>query len=400
MEDLFDFSNHMTQTMSYGVHRVLLDEIDWNLRLIVIKGARGVGKTTLMLYKMQQLGLKQNETLYVSCDHLYFLEHKLFDTVRQFHRSGGKIIFIDEVHKYDDWSREIKNIYDTFPTLKVVISSSSILNLIKGNGDLSRRAAIYELNGLSFREFIQIESGKRLPVITLDQIMTDANTVINKIKKEVPAPLAYWSDYIKHGYFPFYKENIPQYYNRLVNVINVSIEIDLVQCKPVDVKHIFKIKRLLAAVAASVPFTPNIEKLSGIIEVARATTINYLDYLHDAKLLLLLKADSIRAISPMVKPDKIYLQNTNFMYAFDKHHVDIGNLRETFFFNQVGARHRINTPDDKGDFLVDGKYLFEVGGKNKTKQQIKHHKNAFIASDDIDIAVGNKLPLWLFGFLY
>jgi uncharacterized protein len=397
MDVLFEFSNHMVDTLADGILRLLLDEIDWKQRLIVIKGARGVGKTTLMLQRLKNLPPK--EALYVSCDHFYFLENRLFDTVRQFHRQGGKVIFIDEVHKYEDWSREIKNIYDTFPQLKVVLSSSSILNLLKGNGDLSRRLAVYELNGLSFREFVQIESGKKLPVFSLSQILEDPNVAIAKIKKEI-VPLAYWDDYIKYGYFPFYKENIQQYYNRLMNIINVSIEMDLVQCKPIDTKHLFKIKRLLSAVAASVPFTPNIEKLSGLIEVTRLTTINYLDYLHDAKLLTLLKADNIRAISPMVKPDKIYLQNTNFMYAFDKHHVDIGNLRETFFLNQVSAQHKVNTPEDKGDFLVDSKYLFEVGGRGKTKQQIKNNKNAYIASDDIDIAVGNKLPLWLFGFLY
>lgn len=301
------------------------------------------------------------------------------------------------MHKYPNWSQELKNIYDTLPQLKVVFTSSSILQILKGNHDLSRRVVIYELPGLSFREFLQIETKKKFPIYSVEDIVKNHETITKEILKKIK-PFEFWDAYIRFGFYPFYRESTFAYHQRLMNVINLTLESDLVICKEIDPRYIFKLKRLLHMVAIAVPYTPNVSKLAGDLKVSRPTMNNFFDYLEDGRLVKLLRRDD-KAFNVLSKPEKVYLHNTNLMYAIDKTKVNAGNLRETFFFNQVGYKSKISF-SDVGDFFVDGIYKFEIGGINKTKYQIKNHKNAYAISDDTEYGVGNKIPLWLFGFVY
>lgn len=397
MESLIEFQNTLLDNLVYDFSRGLETEMDWNMRLSAIKGSRGVGKTTVLLNYIKRNSKDAKKILYASLDDVYFTENKLLDLAKQFNRSGGKHLLLDEVHKYPNWSQELKNIYDSLPQLKVTFTSSSILQILKGNYDLSRRVVMYELPGLSFREFVQIETKKKFPVLTLDEILKNHESLTREIVKKIK-PFEFWNDYIQHGYYPFYRENKFAYHQRLMNVVNLTLESDLVICKEIDPRYIFKLKRLLHMVAIAVPYTPNISKLAGDLEVSRPTMNNFFDYLEDGRLVKLLRRDD-KAFNVLSKPEKVYLHNTNLMYGIDKRKVNEGNIRETFFFNQVGYKYKISF-SDVGDFLVDGEYKFEIGGINKSQFQIKNQKNAFIVSDDMEYGVGNKIPLWIFGFLY
>jgi predicted AAA+ superfamily ATPase len=397
METLIEHQNALLENLVYEFSRGLEEEIDWNMKLSAIKGSRGVGKTTILLNFIRRNIKDRKKILYASLDDIYFTENKLIYLARQFHKKGGKHLLLDEVHKYPNWSQELKNIYDTLPQLKVVFTSSSILQILKGNHDLSRRVVMYELPGLSFREFLQIETKKKFPIYSVDDIVNNHETITKDILKKIK-PFEFWDDYIKFGYYPFYRESTFAYHQRLMNVINLTLESDLVICKEIDPRYIFKLKRLLHMVAIAVPYTPNVSKLSGDLEVSRPTMNNFFDYLEDGRLVKLLRRDD-KAFNVLSKPEKVYLHNTNLMYSIDKTKVNAGNLRETFFFNQVGYKCKISF-SDVGDFFVDGTYKFEIGGINKTTYQIKNHKNAFIVSDDMEYGVGHKIPLWLFGFVY
>lgn len=397
MESLVEYQNTLLNTLIYDFSRGLETEMNWNMRLSAIKGSRGVGKTTVLLNYIKRHPKDAKKILYASLDDIYFTENKLVTLAKHFIRSGGKHLLLDEVHKYPNWSQELKNIYDSMPQLKVTFTSSSILQILKGNYDLSRRVVMNELAGLSFREFLQIESGKNLPILKLEEIIKNHESLTKEIIKKVK-PFEFWNDYIQHGFYPFYRENKLAYHQRLMNVLNLTLESDLVICKEMDPRFIFKLKRLLHMIAVAVPYTPNVSKLARDLEVSRPTMNNFFDYLEDGRLVKLLKRDD-KAFNALSKPEKVYLHNTNLMYAIDKRKVNEGNIRETFFFNQVGYRHKISF-SDIGDFLVDGEYKFEIGGINKSKYQIKNHKNAFIVSDDMEYGVGNKIPLWIFGFLY
>ncbi len=377
--------------------RSIIDEINLDARLIGIKGARGVGKTTFLLQFIKQNNLSVTEALYVSLDNLWFVKNNLLSFVDSFEKRGGKYLFLDEVHKYPNWSQELKNIYDDFPTLKVIFTGSSLLEILNARADLSRRAIVYKMQGLSFREYLNMNLGTNFQIITLDNIVNNhieiAQKIINQIK-----PLKYFSEYLKTGYYPFYNELPSLYYSRIEEVINMMLEIELPLLRHVDIAYISKIKQLLLIISESVPFIPNINKLSERIGINRTTFLSYLKYLHEIGIIHTIYKDAF-GISKLQKPDKLLLENPNFIYAISSENANPGNLRETFFVNQLSYKHKV-TFSDTSDFVINLNYTFEIGGKGKTNKQIKNISDSFIVSDNIEYGFQNKIPLWLFGFLY
>jgi len=398
MEELFEKYQQKLQLTSVNFVRSAMDHINWEARLIGIKGARGIGKTTLLLqYIKLNLANSLSQTLYVSLDTLWFNNHTLVDLASTFVKKGGKYLFLDEVHKYPNWAQEVKNIYDDFPSLKIVFTGSSLLEILNARADLSRRAVVYHMQGFSFREYLGMETGIVFKPISLNQIiynhMNEVSLINNAIK-----PFQYFDQYLKQGYYPFYKEQPELYQMRLGEVINMILEIELPLLRGVELSYVRRVKQLLVIIAESVPFIPNVSKLSEKIGINRATLLSYLHYLDEIGLTRNLLKEG-NGISKLQKPTKVYLENTNLIFALSKENANLGNIRETFFANQLAYQHQLNATE-KGDFFIDEKYLFEIGGKNKNYHQIKDLPNAFIAADDVEYGFGNKIPLWLFGFLY
>jgi predicted AAA+ superfamily ATPase len=398
MEQLKTIFQILVNRIELGFVRYLYRDINWNNRLIAIVGSRGVGKTTMMLQHIKQnYNIHSNEVLYASLDHLYFSTHTIIDLADTFRKQGGKALFLDEVHKYNGWSREIKNIYDSFPDLKVVITGSSMLNIFHSGHDLSRRLIKYTLAGMSFREFVEYEYGVKLEPLSLESILEQHIDIASDVNRKMK-PVAAFKEYLRYGYFPYYKEDKEGYYQRVAETVNTIIDVDLPANIEIEFPTIAKIRKLFSIIADSVPFTPNISKLAEQVGATRKSLLNYLDALEKAHALLLLDKEA-KGLKRLVKPEKIYLGNTNYAYAFSEKSVEQGNLRETFFYSQLAVGHKI-TYSDKTDFLVDGKYSFEVGGQGKGGKQIEGLDNAFIAADDIEYGYRNKIPLWLFGLLY
>ena len=397
MEQLLINSRLKIERVSLHFKRYFLDSISWSTKLIVLKGARGVGKTTLLLQHAAIHLPKDKSVLYISMDDLFFSDNSLLQLAGKFEQNGGKYLLLDEVHKYLNWSREIKLIYDNHPELFVVFTSSSILEIYKGESDLSRRAVSYELKELSLREYIALETGIKLPVFSLTDIIENHVSISMELMKKIK-PIKEFNDFLKIGSYPYFKEDEASYYQKLMNTVNLIIEIDIFAVKNIDYALVSKLKRLLYAIATSAPFTPNISKLSERIGVSRQTLILALNYLEKSRLITQLNKPS-KGIGLLSKPDTIYLNNTNLIYAIAKEMANAGNLRETFFVNQLSDIATINIAK-KADFIVNEKYTFELGGKSKNQKQIKNSDNAFIVKDDIEIGVDNIIPLWLFGFLY
>lgn len=397
MDKLIQQFQTRLKSLNFTFKRYLCKQINWNNRLIAIIGARGVGKTTLLLQHIKENHKDLNEVIYVSLDNLYFGKNTLSDFTDEFVKHGGKYLYIDEVHKYPDWSVEIKNIYDNYPELFIVFTGSSALNIHKGKGDLSRRIVIYRMNGLSFREFIKLKYNIDFKVYTLQDITENAIEIAQYINTEIK-PIKLFKEYLKIGYYPFFSEGNGQYHERLEQAVNEIIETDLPAMEPIEFSAVYNIKRLLMVIAELVPFKPNVSRLSVQIGINRDTLLKYLYWLQRADLLLLLNSDTY-GISKMNKPEKIYLNNSNLIYALSGDSANIGTVRETFFLNQLNVKHKV-TYHSKADFLVDNKFIFEVGGKNKTQKQIAGLKNAFIVADNIEYAYKNTIPVWMFGFLY
>lgn len=396
MEELIDQFQQKINKTSLHFQRYLVDTMDYNNQLIVVKGARGSGKTTFLLqHAKKNLDLKT--TLYVSLDHLFFLENTLVSLADNFSKIGGKTLLLDEVHKYPNWSREIKLIYDNNPELKVIFTSSSMLEIYKAESDLSRRAVTYNLKEMSFREFIELETKIKLDSFSLETILENHNQIAQNILKEIK-PIPLFKKYLEVGAYPYYKENSAFYYQKLLNCINLIIEVDINAVDNISYDLIVKLKKLLLAIATSAPFTPNITKLSERIGASRAVLIEAIKQLERAGLVNELYKPT-KGIGLLTKPEKLYLNNTNLMFALAKENTNIGNLRETFFVNQFKHLAKIHLAD-QADFLINEKYTFEVGGKGKTQTQIKNTTNAFIAKDNIEIGFGNVIPVWLFGFMY
>ena len=396
MENLFiEFQQKLLYT-SQNFERYLVKMIDINNRLIVIKGARGAGKTTLLL-QMAKFYLPTNHCLYVSLDHIYFYKNNLYDLAKSFELMGGKHLLLDEVHKYPNWSREIKLIYDNFPTLQVIFTSSSLLQIYQSESDLSRRAVTYHLKELSFREFIALKTTIQLPTYTFADILNNHTAIAHELLKQIK-PLPLFANYLKIGAYPYFIENEETYIQKLLNTINLVIETDINAVENVNYETLINLKKLLVAIATSVPFTPNITKLSEKIGVSRNGLLQAIKILSRASLITELYKDN-KGIGVLTKPEKIYLNNTNLMYALAQENTNIGNLRETFFLNQFMGLHTIHL-SEVSDFIINQKYTFEIGGKNKTNKQIVGISNAYIAKDSIEIGFTNQIPVWLFGFMY
>ena len=397
MEKLFEiFIKKIAQTDTTFV-RSLMNEIEWKARLIGLKGARGVGKTTLLLQHIKLFHPLDGSVLYASVDNIWFSEHKLYDMASEFAKRGGKYLFLDEVHKYPNWSQELKNIYDDLPELKVVFTGSSLLEILNAKSDLSRRAIVYEMQGFSFREYLNRNANLALPILKLEDILTNHLSLSQQILSQVKV-LKYFPEYLKNGYYPFYNELPSLYHSRINEVVNLIIEIEIPQLRGVESAYVYKIKQLLYVISESAPFIPNITKLSERIGITRNSLLAYLNALHESRLTFSAQKPG-NGMNILQKPDKVYLENPNLMYALADKQTDIGNVRETFFANQLRKSHQVNL-SEASDFLIDGKYTFEVGGKDKGKKQIATLENAYIVADDIEYGMGNKIPLWLFGFLY
>ncbi|MBR5440845.1 MAG: ATP-binding protein [Prevotella sp.] len=397
MERLFDiFVKRLLQTDTSFV-RSLMDEIEWNARLVGLRGARGVGKTTLLLQHIKLHRKLDSTVLYASLDNIWFSEHKLYDLASDFAKRGGRYLYLDEVHKYPNWAQELKNIYDDLAELQVVFTGSSMLEILNARADLSRRAVVYDMQGFSFREYLNRNLGLSLPSFRLQEILDNHLNLSTQILSEVKV-LAHFDDYLQHGYYPYYNELPSLYRSRVNEVVNLIIDIEFPQLRGVDPAYLIKIKQLLYIIAESSPFTPNITKLGERIGLTRNALLVYLTALHESRLTFSAQKSAF-GITRLQKPDKLFLENTNLMYVISDNLPNIGSVRETFFANQLRKDHTVNVAE-KGDFLVDGKFTFEIGGKEKGSRQIDEIPNSYIAADGIENGYGNKIPLWLFGFLY
>ena len=397
MEDLLIKSNRKLPEVDLSFKRFLFEKINFDQRLIALKGARGAGKTTLLL---QYGRIKKDagyNVLYIALDDLFFKDQNLYDLAEWFYQNNGRYLLLDEVHKYPGWSREIKLVYDDFPGLHVIFSSSSILDIYKAESDLSRRAVTYILPELSLREFIVMESGIVLPAIDLNDLLSVHQEISESILRKIK-PLYEFGKYLKYGQYPYFMEGIDEYHQKVMATINLILEIDIKAVFDIDYNNIVKLKRLLYSIATRVPFVPNISRLSNRIEVSRPYLIKALNILEKSQLIKQLHRSN-KGISYLSKPDKIYLNNTNLIYALAGANAEKGNLRETFFLNQVSVRYDVKLPSE-GDFYVEEKFLFETGGKNKTAKQLHNRENSFLVKDDIEIGAGRSIPLWMFGFLY
>lgn len=395
MNQLFEKSTRKIKNVPLEFKRYLFDRINKTNRLIAIKGARGTGKTTLLL----QLAFehKADEVLYIALDDLFFSENTLYGLAEKFVKMGGKLLLLDEVHKYPNWSRELKLIYDDFSNLQVIFTSSSILDIYKGESDLSRRAVTYSLTEMSFREYLLFKEKIDLPVFTLEEILENHMEICVSLTQQF-TPFKYFSEYIKIGNYPYYENNVEEYYQKIRNTVNLILEVDMQATENLDYQTIAKLKRLLFVISSNVPFTPNIFKISESIQLNRNALVRALQLLDRAELIRSTYKQS-KSISILNKPDKIWMHNTNLMYAISGNQVDTGTVRETFFMQNFSNNHIISLPN-KGDVLVDNTFLFEIGGKNKTRKQILDFDKAFLVKDDIEIGFQNSIPLWLFGFMY
>jgi hypothetical protein len=394
MEYLINKSNKKTQHTKTDFKRYLFSKIDWQQRLILILGHRGTGKTTLIL---QHLKDNLEKSIYLSLDDYFFETNRLVEVIEALHVKGYRSFYIDEIHRYEYWSKDLKNMYDDYPDSRFIVTGSSILEISKGQEDLSRRAVVYTLSGLSFREFLLLDQKIDLPKLTISDIINNHSTLSVEYL-DLFELKTHFKNYLNYGYYPFYQEGKSSYHQKLNEVTNLIIDSDIAPFEELNYTTVRTMKKLLYVISQSVPFTPNVSKLSTKLQVARNTILMLFDILDKAQLISLVHA-STKGITFLQKPEKIYLQNTNLSYMFSEQQVNIGNLRETFFFNQLNVNHVVST-SKYGDFMIDGIYTFEIGGQGKTSKQIQGVPNAFLAIDETEFGSGNRIPLWLFGFMY
>ena len=396
MEKVYILHQQLLNNLNPVFRRRFIDEVSWDESGIALMGARGVGKTTLMLQYIKERFKSSSTALYISMDHIVVQEHSLYEIAEYHSNNGGTHLFVDEIHKYDGWSTHLKSVYDTYPKLNVIVSGSSMLQLYKSKADLSRRYISYELRGLSFREYLEIEHKVILNSYSLEEILENHIEITHEINEKINA-FQNFKAYLKHGHYPIYLKGIKTYGEKLQNVLNTILEIDLPYVTGVQVQNVHKIKKLISIIAKSVPFQPNITKLAAALELNRTTLYQYIDYLIRARIITAVNSPG-KSYTVMNKPDKIYLHNTNIAYSFGEQSVNVGSIRETFFLNQLEINHTVSTAK-KGDFTVNEKYVFEIGGSNKDYKQIAGLSDSYIAADEMPIGYGNKIPLWLFGFL-
>ena len=381
-----------------GIVREMMHSVNWEKQLVAIRGSRGVGKTTLIRqYIKQKFGISAGEALYCVMDSMYFANHTLLELAEQFHLMGGTHLFLDEVHRYPTWSREIKEIIDLYPNMKITFTGSSLIQILNADADLSRRVLSYTMEGLSFREYLQFYKGIHIPVYSLEDILTNYDDICAETNKLChPQPL--FEEYLRVGYFPFYDGEEEEYYSRIENVIDFIVGQELPQFCGVDAANTRKVKALIQFLADSVPYELNIAKLSARLELNKNTVLSYINSLGRAELLLLLYSDS-KTITRLQKPDKIYLHDPNMFYALG-YGEKIGTIRECFLINQLSVNHTVEYGKEQGDFIIDGNITIEVGGPDKTFVQVANIPNSYIFADRIELPVGKKLPLWMAGLVY
>ncbi|MDR0574798.1 MAG: AAA family ATPase [Tannerella sp.] len=384
------FEEHLRKT-SLDFKRYLYPEIDWNSRMSGITGPRGAGKTTLILQHIKE-NHSISDALYVSADDLYFVNHTLYDTADEFHKNGGKYLFIDEIHKYPEWSRTLKNLYDNYPDLKIVFTGSSVLDILKGNADLSRRTLIRHLQGLSFREYLQMFHHITVPVLTLEDILKHQ---ANDLKLTLEFPLKYFREYLQKGYYPF--GNDGDYMAHLRQIVMQTMESDIPAYANMNVATGRKLLKLLAIIAEKSPFKPNFSNLSKLTGISKNSITDYFYYIEKAGMIAQLR-EPAASFLVVGKVEKVYLDNTNLAFCLSENAPDTGNIRETFFFNQMRVKNEVYR-SEKGDFNI-GNMTFEVGGKSKSQKQIEGLKNAYVVKDDIEYGYQNVIPLWAFGLNY
>ena len=403
MDTLFRKHDRLLANTSMDIVRDQMNQIHWNAQIISIMGPKGVGKSTLLRqYIKRNYRIGDRKALYCSADSVDFSTRTLVELAEQFSINGGELLIVDEIHKYkpgtSDWSKEVKEIYELFPKLKLIVSGSSLLKLKEGDADLSRRAIKYTMPGLSFREALRFYHGLDFPKWTLEDILTHPFDLWEMVTSKCK-PVVHFKEYLEKGYYPFLLEGEGEYFTRIEQVVNYIIETELPQICKVDVANIRKLQALVKLIAEEVPFELNANKIAGSMEIGRDTVVEYLKYLGDAKILNLLYSDR-KKTGKLSKPDKVYLENPNLLYAIAPDKVEIGTARESFAINSLSESHLVEYGKAHGDFKIDSKYTFEIGGRSKDFSQIAGIPDSYIFADDWDMPDGAKLPLWMLGFLY
>lgn len=396
LEVLYHFYHRKLQSVSTTFKRYLYNSINWDARLIGLMGARGVGKTTMLLQRIKETFPNVDDALYVSLDDLWFKSHSILALAEYADTHGINYLFVDEVHRYQDWAQSLKTIYDAYPNMHIVYTSSSMLEVDHSKGDLSRRQTVYHLQGLSFREYLVFEGSDDIPCPSLEELLSHHVSIAMSLTGKMKV-LQLFEQYCRQGFYPFYKDAGEDYHERLQEVIRTVIDVDMAAVAGVTYTTLQKAKTLLMTIAENVPMTPKLSALFSQIETTRDIGLKLLNLLERADLLLLLSSKP-KNYKNLKLPEKIYLNNGNEMYALTSQ-VNTGCLRETFFLNQLSQCHDVSMPR-QGDFLVDGTYLFEVGGKGKTFSQIADIADSYLAVDNIETGHGKRIPLWMFGLLY
>lgn len=398
METLFKKHRALISQVSTDIVREIMKSINWEKQLVAIRGSRGVGKTTLMRqYIKQNYDIHAGKALYCVMDSMYFTNHTLLDLAERFYLMGGEHLFLDEVHKYPTWSKEIKEIIDLHPDLKITFTGSSLIQILNADADLSRRVLSYQMAGLSFREYLRFYKNITLPIYTLDAVLSDADSVCEDVCK-VCHPQSLFEEYLRVGYYPFYDGDETEYYSRIENVVSFIIEQEMTQFCGVDPAYTRKLKAMLMYLSDNLPYEVSISKLSSYLEINKNTVLSYLSHMQRAELLQLLYADN-KSVTKMQKPDKIYLHNTNILYALSTQQ-NIGTIRECFVVNQLSKDHIVEYGKSQGDFKIDGKITMEIGGKDKSFDQIANIPNSYVLADSMEYPIGKKLPIWIVGLLY
>lgn len=392
MQSLVNIHNTLQEQFRQTIRRELLDEINWDERIIGIKGFRGVGKTTFLIDIVKEKFFNDKTCLYVNLNNFYFTKRKIVSFADEFYKTGGKTLILDQIHKYPDWAPELRTCYSNFPELKIIFSASPVLRVLEGNNELKDIAKIYHLEGLSFREYLNHQSALSFRRYTLQEILSNHTRIAQEIVQEVK-PLAYFNDYLKDGYYPYFLDNKSFYNETLLKHINLALEIDVTYLNQIDLQYLPKLRKLLQIIASQAPFSPNVSKISADVQTSRATIMNYLRYMKNARIINMLFSNGNE--DEIKKPDLVYLHNTNLMYAIDDGNINNKILRQTFFYNQVGYKHQIKS-SGKADFKVNDQFQFSVGGK----YTVPAEDGYFAAADMIEVGKGNVIPLWLFGFLY
>ena len=392
MQNLVNIHNTLQEQSKKTIRRELLDEINWDDRLIGIKGFRGVGKTTFLIDIVKEKFLNDKTCLYVNLNNFYFAKRKIISFADEFYKTGGKTLLLDQIHKYPDWASELRLCYDNFPELKIIFSASPVLRVTDGNNEVNEIAKIYHLEGLSFREYLNYQSNLNFRRYSIQEILSNHIKIAQEITQEIK-PLAFFNNYLKEGFYPYFLNNNGFYNETLLKHINLALEIDVTYLNQIDLQYLPKLRKLLQIIASQVPFSPNVSKISADVQTSRATIMNYLRYMKNARIINMLFSNGNEV--EIKKPDLVYLHNTNLMYAIDPENINSKLLRQTFFYNQVGYQHRVKS-SEKADFKVDDQFHFSVGGK----YSLPAEDGYFAAADMIEVGNGNTIPLWLFGFLY